>query len=171
MRTVALLVCLLALGCASTKVAVDYDRERDFAALKRFAWLDEPVDGMRLYRNIRTDNLGNIQRLIENELTRKGLARDDDEPDVYLHVYADAGGSVSTQQSGDDYQFGMGGSGNQTTARAYLKGALVVEIYAAGDKGKIWEAAAETTVEESEHKIREKVIKALTRMFVNFPPT
>jgi hypothetical protein len=167
-------LCIVSLGSQAQKIKVEYDKSLDFSKFKTFAWghhdaVSRPMLALA------------IAGAIEEELTKRGLRKVEDNPDVYIKMY----GSVDTEMSvsySDPLYSGMGGipsfdSGfvmwgympGGTTAVTVHKGQLVVDVIDASQKKLVWRGMATEKLSDQKEKLVKQVNKAVDKMFQQYP--
>ena len=111
----------------------------------------------------------------------KGLRKGTSKPDVYVAYYGAHAERVSINPThsgyGSRYGYGYYGhwggtmGGSTTSVSRYTVGSLVVDMWNAGSKQLMWRGTAEDTVSENPSKNEDKVVRAVNRMFLEFPPS
>ncbi|HVE79574.1 MAG TPA: DUF4136 domain-containing protein [Gemmatimonadaceae bacterium] len=162
MRATALLGLALGAvlaGCASARVATDWDPRARFAGYHSYAWVDTPrmqamQQGTLFDRRLRS--------AVEEQLAAKGLRRSEanGEADVLLAYHVGVQDRLNVQQ--------WGYAGRRLDVREYQEGALVIDIVDARSKSLVWRgtAAGELTGPD---RSGEKLAKAVQKMFADFP--
>ena len=110
---------------------------------------------------------------IAEQLSKKGLTKVEDDPDVYVTYHASGKQEVRVTASsyGYGYRRGWAGGGTTTaTTQTYLKGTLVVDIWDAETKNLVWRGTATDTVSDKPEKNEEKINKSMEKMFKKYPP-
>ena len=171
---VLFLVCILSVALQAQKIKVEYDKSLDFSKFKTYTW--GPLDAVA-----RPLLAASIQGAIDEQLTRKGLHKVGDNPDVYLEMYGSVDSDMSVTYSNPLYS-GMGGipsfdSGfvmwgimeGGTTAVTVHKGQLVVDVIDAGQKKLVWRGIATDNLSDNKEKLVKQTNKAVEKMFQRYP--
>ena len=158
------------------KVSYDYNKSVNFASLKTFAQKDGTKVGQPLIDE-------RISAAIDAELTLKGLAKVDANPDVVVvyHVAFDKEKDISSYSSGfgggyGPYGYGWGGGwgGSTTTTqvRNILVGTLVIDMADAKQNQLAWRGMATKEVDtQAKPEKRDKSIsEAVKKILKNYPP-
>lgn len=164
----ALVLAVGLVGCSSTKVYVDYDRQADFASYKTFSWLrhDEPT-----VRDTNPFLDSRIKNAIEFYLTEAGLVEDPEDPDILVTYFGESEDQVvfNTTTYGMGYGPGWGWSPywrsgftySTTTPHTYTEGTLVIDIWDARTKKVIWRGSATSVLKGDPQKITKQVEDAV----------
>lgn len=151
-------------------VSFDYDRGRDFTAIKTYAWADE--------RGLPDEyNHKRIVSAIEAQLAAKGLARVErtGAPDVLISYRTRFANEIevngySSGAAWPGYRFGS----QWGTARAeqVLVGTLLVEMVDANSGAGVWRGVATRDIDTkaSPEKRDKSINKAAEKLFKNYPP-
>ncbi len=96
-----MLTCVLASIAHAQKIKVEYNKDLDFSKFKTFAWghhdaVSRPTLALA------------IAGAIEEEMTKRGLRKVEDNPDVYIKMYGSVDSEMSVSYS-DPLYLGMGG--------------------------------------------------------------
>jgi len=172
MTTMALAALLLAPTAArAQKVNVDFDEQAPFATYKTFGWTagtpsPNPLGEPR------------IHAAVEAALMKEGLTLATGTPDVVIatHVMAKEQKEIVTSGYGGygpGWHYGgyYGGGGLSTTqVYTYTEGTLVVDMYDAKTKQVAWRGVGVDTVSDKGDKNQKKVVKAVDKMFKEYPP-
>lgn len=161
-------------GCSSTdyrdvRITSDYDDNTDFALIRTWAWLPKSPASIQDPRVHDETAHARLRRVIEAELTARGLTRTTDgKPDIWVHhtVWLMARGDLpkvdirpATREAGAKQQ-------------ADDEGGLLIEFLDGRDRRRIWAAQVrafmnlEVTPEQKETRVRDVV----RQMLDNFPP-
>lgn len=166
------LAFVAATACSTLRTSADWDRTKDFSKYKTWAWKD---DG-----SIKNDILAKrIQTLVTAELTRKGLVRTDDRPDLWVaaHARLDKQVRIDYYNSGWGYgwyrgYYGGGMSMTTATAREIPVGTLIIDLVDTREKELVWRGIATDTLkpERSTEEKEKALADALAKMFQDYPP-
>ncbi len=167
-----ILTSVLASGAQAQKIKVEYDKSLDFSKFKTFAWghhdaVSRPMLALA------------IAGAIEEELTKRGLRKVEDNPDVYIKMYGSVDSEMSVSYS-DPLYYGMGGippfdtaflmwGAGGTTAVTVHKGQLVVDVIDASQKKLAWRGVATEKLSDQKQKLVKQVNKAVEKMFEQYP--
>lgn len=176
LRLTGLLLLALIAGCSQIDHAnVDWDTTVDFDQFHTFAWGPTPetsMEGDSPLMHRRT-----IQ-IITETLQEGGLKLVDKNPDLYVTYHTNSREEVrlhTTHTGGyyggygyDPYWGGVGMGSSTTTARAYTKGTLIIDIWDAKTKRAIWRGVAEGTVSEKPEKQAAQIEEAVATIAATF---
>jgi hypothetical protein len=120
-----------------------------------------------------------IAGAIEEELTKRGLRKVEDNPDVYIKMYGSVDSEMSVSYS-DPLYLGMGGippfdtafmmwGAGGTTAVSVHQGQLVVDVIDASQKKLVWRGMATEKLSDNKGKLIKQVNKAVEKMFQQYP--
>ncbi|MGO9563633.1 MAG: DUF4136 domain-containing protein [Candidatus Korobacteraceae bacterium] len=169
-----LLICILSLGMQGQKIKVEYDKNLDFSKFKTFAWghhdaVSRPMLALAI--------LG----AIEEELTKRGLRKVENNPDIFVQVYGSVDSDMNVVYS-DPLYSGMGGIPSfdtgfvmwgsmpgGTTAVTVHKGQLVVDVIDASEKKLAWRGEATEKLSNEKLKLVDQVNSAVEKMFKRYP--
>jgi hypothetical protein len=174
-------------GCASIKVASDYDPSANFSGLETYDWVSstQPKTGdARLDSDILNSR---IRQAVENQLGIKGYQKATDGTPDFLIAYMtsiEQKLDVSTfhygygYPSGYSFRRGFGGPAytsipsSETYVDQYDEGTLLLDIVNPQTKKLIWRGTAVDTVQknDSPEKREERINKAVADMLQKFPP-
>ena len=162
------LALAVVVGCSTVKTSADYQPSTDFSKYKTWSWKDDgsiqdPILSKR------------IQTVLGNELSKKGLTRSDENPDLWVAVHGrlSTQTQVTTYNSGWGYGWRWGGGGMSTaTVQEIPVGTLIVDLADAGQKELVWRGTASDTLNpDKTPEQKEKALgEALAKMFANYPP-
>ena len=163
-RALCLWVLLLAASASAQDITTDYDHSVDFSRYRTFAWVEGKgqAEGFADKR---------IKQAVEQQLKAKGLrpAATGAMPD--LHIVYRGGVSQHTSAAESDVIYNPERFDDHTaTGRVSLEGKLVVDLVDAARKELVWRGTAVAEVSEDTSKNREKIEKAVAKMFKKFPP-
>jgi hypothetical protein len=161
-------VSLLLLGtiALAQSVTYDFDGSADFSKFKTYSWArGNPVPDELNHRR--------IVQAIEAQLTLKGLAKVERNPDVLVayHASFDTDLQISAMStSWGPYRWG-GGSG-VARATEVLTGTLAIDIVDARTKNIVWRAMASDDLNPNAkpEKRAKNIQKTAEKMFKHYPP-
>jgi Domain of unknown function (DUF4136) len=159
LRQAALWLFFAALGAISLqaqKIKVEYDKSLDFARFKTFAWGQHDTVSRPMLAHA-------IAGAIEEELTKRGLHKIDNHPDLY--IYSGYSGIPPFDQS-----FLVWGTVPGTTTTVVVhKGQLVVDLIDAAHKKIAWRGMAKENLSDNRGKLVDQVNTAVEKMFEKYP--
>ena len=170
LKALPILLVAAALACSTLKTSADYDPKTDFSQYKTWAWKDTQSIKDTLW-------VQRIQSALESELSKRGLTRNEETPDLWVAVHArfTEQTQVTTYDTGWGYGYGYRyGGGGMTTSRVEQipVGTLIVDLADVKRKELVWRGTGTDTLnpqrspEERDTALRE----ALAKMFENYPP-
>jgi hypothetical protein len=170
---IAAALSLVSATAFAQDVKTDFDKNANFGAIKTFAVKIGTSWNNQISEKRVTDE-------IQQTLTEKGwTATDAGKADaiVLLHGATEKQKSLNTFYSGGygGYGYrgwgGMGGMSTATTTTSeYLVGTLVVDIFDAKSKALLFRGTASDEISDKPDKNIQKLDKAATKMFKDFPP-
>jgi hypothetical protein len=161
---------LVATGCSSMKVYIDYEENVDFESFRTFKFRDAAEESMSGTAPLIH---GRLVTSIENTLIEAGLEKVDSGADLFVTYY------TSTQQAfradtthmgygypsrWNRYGYWGGVSSSTTRVSSYDVGTLVIDIWDTEDNILVWRGVANDTVPNSPEKLSTKLDKAIGRM-------
>lgn len=179
----AFLFLVFTLGCSSTKITSDYDKEADFTKYQDFHYLGWAKDSDRIVNDL---DKRRIEEAFGNEFARRGIEFvDQGEADAMVSLFIVVDQKTSTTAYTDHYGGmamgygygrgypGWGWGGGMSTTRYqendYLVGTLVVDVFDAETKKLVWQGVSSGTINEST-KNREDRIKKVARAIMDKYP-
>ena len=167
------LVSLFAAGAASAlEVKKDYDKNFDFTKVKTFT-----VKIGTSWNNELSEN--RVLAAVEAKIASLGWTKAADpaaaDAEVVLHGATDQQQDLQTFYTGYAGGYGWGGWGMgmgtaTTTSVTYTVGTLVIDMFTRDNHALIFRGSASDTLSTKTEKNAKKLEKALTKMFLNFPP-
>ena len=160
---------LLAAGAAQAQdVAVDYDKEANFAGVKTFAvklatpW-GNPISEKRVTDEI-TAGLVAKGWKVAPESAADAI--------VVLHGATETKKSLNTFYTGGygGYRWGGGMGSGSVTVQEYKVGTLVTDIFDAKTKKLMWRGTAQDELSDKPEKNIKKIAKVSDKFFKDFPP-
>ncbi len=165
--SIASLVVLL-LGCTTTSVNYDFDKEYDFSPVKSYAWMTMP-------QNVRAEEflIKRVKSALNRELNAKGITQAPDNPDFLIALHGSRESKVQVTDWGYSYgPFGRRIGESRIDVSQYEQGTLIVDFVEAKTKQMIWRGTASrvldpgVTPQDKERLINEAVIEIMK----HFPP-
>jgi hypothetical protein len=169
------LLFFLIIGCGSgINVQSDYDKGENFEEYKKY-------DFMELPENRRGDQLvfKRIQAAIADELEKKGLTRDESDPDFQIAIHTKVKDKLSVTDWGYSYApygaywggYGYWG-GSRMDVYSYEEGTLIIDFVEAADDQMIWRGVAQGTLPENPSaEKRDQLIKEVVKQIMKqYPP-
>ena len=166
------------LACSTVRVSTDYDPSVEFARLQTYDWLDERsgVEGDR--EDVRGLLDRRIRSAVEDELSGKGLSRDDAAPDLLVtyQLAVDTKLDIDTLHTGLGYGRGWYGGGlatSQTIVREYDEGTLLIDLVDPASRQLVWRGTGVSRVRDAKSpEQREEIVRdTVSRILESFPPT
>jgi hypothetical protein len=163
-------IFLFAGRLSAQQVKTDFDRSVDFGHYKTYSW-----------QNVKTKDplfADRIKNAVNAALAAKGWTQADSGGDVSIMAIE----TTQDQQTLNTFYDGMGGGWGwrrfggggfgeaTTTTETYKVGSLVVDLFDTSTKKLIWRGNASDTLSNNSNKNIEKLDKAVTKMFKQFPP-
>jgi len=169
-----LLICALSLGAHAQKVKVEYNKAIDFTKYKTFAWA--PLGTVA-----RPMLAAAIQGAVEDELTKRGLSKQDNNPDLVLEMYGGVDTDMRVTANNPLYS-GMGGvpdfgtgfvmwgytPGGSTMITVH-KGQLVLDVIDFAQRKLVWRGVATGNLSSSPNKLVDQVNDTMKKMFKEYP--
>lgn len=180
-RTLSILVCVSALvllaGCSSLTVKYDYDSEVDFGKYKSYGWMARPA-GMptnALEAEGQSGLLdGRIRNAISGVMTDRGLAENEDSPDLLVVHHLGSQEKIQVTDWGyrySDYYWGYGG--RQIDVHSYTEGMLVVDLVDAETKALVWRGTGTGVVDKTQRtpeELQARLNNVIAQIMQSFPP-
>jgi len=176
-KTLSLLifgVALLAAGCSSTPVKLDYDPEIDFTRYKTFDWLDDRPgvpEGVKAAMSQYPVVDGRVRGAVSGELIAKGLAEDQVDPDVLVAYHVGDEDKIDVTRWGYRYSDPNAVWGRGIDVYPYRKGTLILDVIDAETMHLVWRASAGRAIEgnPAQADAGERIGQAVEKMFQAFP--
>jgi hypothetical protein len=155
-------------------VKIDFDKAFDFSTVKTYAIAIGTKWGNDLSER-------RVLSEIDEAIASKGWQK---APEGQANILVVIHGATQTKHSANTFYSGMGGYGGygyrgwgggmgsaQTVVSEYKVGTLVVDMFDAKTKNLAFRGIAEDELSDNPEKNKNKLEKASTKMFKNFPPT
>ena len=167
LRVLPIVLMAAAVACSTLKTSADYDPSTDFSRYKTWAWHEDVSIKDSIWAK-------RLQAALESELSKKGLTRDEQNPDLWVAAHA----RLSQQTQGTAHNTGWGygyrwrGVVSTATVEQVPVGALIVDLADAKQKELVWRGTASDTLnpEKSPEQKEKALQEALAKMFENYPP-
>ena len=157
-----------ATACSTLRTAADYDRSADFAKYHTFAIKDVQSKNQLMERR--------IEGALETQLTAKGLAKSDTDPDLWVvpHFRLSHETEISTWDTGWGYGWRWRRPLGPTvsTVERIPVGTLIVDLVDAKTNEMVWRGTATDTLHPSASPpAKEKhLTAAVAKMLQAYPP-
>ncbi len=153
---------------AAQDVKIDFDSAFDFSTVKTYSIAIATAWGNDLSeRRVLTE--------IDEAIAAKGWKKVAGGADVQVVLH----GATQTKRNANTFYSGMGGYGYRgfggtgtasTVVNEYTVGMLVVDMFEAKNKNLVFRGTAEDEVSDNADRNKQRIEKAATKMFKNFPP-
>jgi len=177
----ALGVVLMTAGCSQVLVQTDFDQTANFAALKTYEWYaaEPPVSG-----DVQSDYPMldmRVRTAVDTELDAKGYTKVETDPDFFVIYHAAVAREIEVSTTSTAVHppgyYGWRYVAppvwvNQTVARTYNKGTLILDVVDARNEKLIWRGAVEGEVDQAVTQQQRKAIvkEAVNKILAEFPP-
>ena len=176
-RPIFFVLVIFALACTAAhaqKITVEYDKTVDFSRFKTYA-----IDPAGQDNSPRPMLRIVIQAAVQDDLGKRGLAKVDSNPDLYVQMY----GAVDTDMTAHYHDPIYGGyippinsgitlwhnvPGTVTTV-IIPKGTLVVDVIDANKKELVWRGIAKQKLSDEKAKLVDQVNTAVEKLFQQYP--
>jgi hypothetical protein len=165
------IACLsLALLCAcAPNIVVDYDRSADFSRYHTYGWgKGTPAKNPDLDRQ--------IVKAVEEQMATKGFTKTPDDPDLVITYHAATHEQIDYNEAsyGSGYGPAYGSpisTSSADTPMIVRVGTVVVDMYDAKAKRKVWHGVGSDLMSEDPAKTSVEIRKGAAKMFEKFPPS
>jgi hypothetical protein len=163
-------VALIGVTLLMAEIKTDYDHKADFKSYKTYSWIKVDA-GNPLW-------VDRIQQAVDEQLTSKGLTRQDSGADLAVTAL----GRTKKEQSYNTFYDGIGGGwgwrgfgdmgmGTATTTVSETPiGTLTVDMFDAKSKKLVWRGTATETLSDKPEKNEKKLKSEVAKLFKSFPP-
>lgn len=162
-----LMAAMTLAGCSSLKMSSGWDKNADFSRYHTWTWKDDgsiqdPVWNRR------------VQSVLEDELAKHGLTRQDANPDLWVAVHWRL--SIDTQvvsyNPGWGYTWGYWAGPEMTHVYQVPSGAMFIDLVDIDKKVILWRGTASAEIRKGkENEEREERLRTiLAQMFAGYPP-
>lgn len=168
-RFIAVL-CLLITGCGyKVNVVQDFDPEANFDAFKTYAWMPESElpDGHQVNTAGGRELSTLISFVMDEELVRRGLTKDEDNPDLLVSFWVGIN-AMSGLEEGVDYASQM----ENYTAYNAEGATLMIDLIDAQTREFVWRGGGATRVRvDPTVEMVETDVRSITRQILaHYPP-
>ena len=171
------LFIVLAGGCTSLPVSVDYDPSISFSEFRTFAFIPDPPaqsPAAQLHNGL-VD--GRVSRAIRQQLKARGfeeVATDEANLLVSHHIGTERGFEVRTIQTAHHYSrrhWATSGVAH-TSVHEYERGTLLIDILLPAERTLVWSGSASARLRErsSPAQREQRINDAVARILERFPP-
>ena len=181
-RGLAILVVVLltTVSLVSAQVKSDYDKDTDFSQYKTYSFQGWEQNSDQILTKFDKERILNS---FANELTLRGLTKDNSNPDVGITLYVVVDDKTSTTayttyNGGMGYGagrwgwgmgMGMGSSTTNYTEDDYKQGTLVCDFYDQSTKDLVWQGVVTTVVKEKPKKREKSIPKNINKLMKDYP--
>ena len=157
-------VLIAVFGCASTEIAVKYDKNADYTRYETYGWLKT---GKQLDNYQKVDNK-ELESLIKNSVNNMMQSRgyellSEGDPDILVTYYAGVTGDIVKDESG--YTYGKWYEGEREIEQ---KGILLIDIIDNESRELFWRGRGSGLIDDPE-AARSEVVKITQEIFNKFP--
>lgn len=171
-----LVMALILASCSSVNVVVDKNKSTDFSTYKTYSFL-----GWQNHsdEDLSTEDKAYLRDAFTKEFERRGLQKVNSGGDMQISLYIVT--SEETAVSGyNDYVGGRGsyhyyggyatGNYNNTfTQRGKMVGTMIMNVYDKGSHDQIWQAVANSTLQENPAKRKNSIPGKIKNLMSYFP--
>ncbi len=176
-----LLPLLCSFVIANAQVNSDYDKDADFTQYKTYTFKGWEKNSDQILNKFDKER---IYTAFTNELSARGLTKDDSNPDVGITLFLvvddkQSTTAYTTYNGGMGYGagrwgwgMGMGGMGTATTNYTeddYKQGTLVCDFYDESSKQLVWQGVLTTVVQEKPKKREKTIPKNIKKLMKQYP--
>ena len=165
--SLALLIFVVAWGCAGPTVRTDFDPAADFSAFKTYAFAgltDLNHHGVMNNSLLRK----RLEQMMGDQLTLKGLRRvgTEEHPDLLVHYWVAVKEKMRVSGAGPYWRGGMGG----VSTYNYQEGTLIIDLLTPRQQDLVWRASMVGILADSKEDNHQMISKAMAEAFANYPP-
>ncbi len=154
-------------GCSSSHVASDYDREVDFASLKTFGWMSRTEESAALVRNTLLEK--RIRNAVDQVLTSEGYQQETiGNPDFLIAYHTGVADKIDITSYGYGYWPRYYGHGSFDLLQ-YKEGTVVLDIIEPESNQLVWRGWYVGAIADREIS-EEKIYTAVKHILEEFPP-
>ncbi len=167
----AVSLVVLVAGCSSIRTNYDFDPTVDFAQFSSYAWMDMATSGAAgsgVQQGDMTDK--RIRMAVDDEMARKGMTVDTDDPDILIAYYAGVEEKVDVTDWG--YRYYGGWYGRDVDVYRYNEGSIVIDMVNVSTSELAWRGVVTDYVEgqNSPEQREQKIREAMAVLLANYPP-
>lgn len=157
-------ICLTTIA-VSQQVSVNFNRSQSFSQFRTYAW------GSNNANQVEDSILAQVAvQDIDSALQGKGWQKVLESENPSVIVTANRGLKQQTSYSAWGMR-GIGGGMGGITPEQNVVGTLVVDLYDAKNQSLVWRGIAQNTLNNNGNKNQQMVLKAVTKMFKQWPTT
>jgi hypothetical protein len=173
----ALMVAAPLIGCATGRIAIDYDRDVDFGAFETYAWVEAPREGDP--NPIVDDNAlleKRVRRAVDARLQAKGLRQTTVEEaaiTIHYHVMLDQRQVLLTTNDYEVYAGGNVAVVERTDLVSFTQGTFILDIHDRASAELIWRGIARGVVDDAltdTERLDEIIEDAVEAILKRYPP-
>ena len=174
LRLAAVVLLLLALGCSSLRVNVDYDPNEDFSAYRTFTWFPREQRAQGDYRADSPLVDARIRKAVERELAARGYRKvEDRNPDFFVAFFLSVEDKIDVYTVNRGYYdyWGYGVMLPETRVSQYEEGTLVIDIADARKKQLTWRGIGQGRLRRNPtpEQVTQDVDAAVKEILARFP--
>jgi hypothetical protein len=157
-------ICLTTIA-VSQQVSVNFNRSQSFSQFRTYTW------GSNNANQVKDSILAQVAvQDIDSALQGKGWQKVLESENPSVIVTANGGLKQQTSYSAWGMR-GIGGGMGGITPEQNVVGTLVVDLYDAKNQSLVWRGVAQNTLNNNGNKNQQMVLKAVTKMFKQWPTT
>ena len=157
-------ICLTTIA-VSQQVSVNFNRSQSFSQFRTYTW------GSNNANQVKDSILAQVAvQDIDSALQGKGWQKVLESENPSVIVTANGGLKQQTSYSAWGMR-GIGGGMGGITPEQNVVGTLVVDLYDAKNQSLVWRGIAQNTLNNNGNKNQQMVLKAVTKMFKQWPTT
>jgi len=157
-------ICLTTIA-VSQQVSVNFNRSQSFSQFRTYAWGSNNANQVEdsILAQVAVQDIGSA-------LQGKGWQKVLESENPSVIVTANGGLKQQTSYSAWGMR-GIGGGMGGITPEQNVVGTLVVDLYDAKNQSLVWRGIAQNTLNNNGNKNQQMVLKAVTKMFKQWPTT
>jgi len=165
------------LACAGAPISVQFDREEDFSALRKFAWYPNRTAAQTEKRRRFPDQFAAADRALEMRLMERGFQKAPREVADFLVLFQlSLERRFDTRTVNEPYRMhGSEWEVNRVVTREetfeYKRGTVVVDVLDARSRRLVWRGSSSDALELDQVPSAEHVEKRVSEIVAKFPPT
>lgn len=173
----ALIAATALLACASPPISVQFDREEDFSALRRFAWYPNRTPAQTRKQGRFPEQFAAAERTVERGLMERGYQKvPRASADFLVLCQLSLERQLDTRTVNEPYR--MGGSEwevHRVVTREetieYQRGTVLIDVLDARSRRLVWRGSASGRFEVDEVPSPDRVAKRASEILAKFPPS
>jgi hypothetical protein len=164
-------------ACSGVKVAnTSTDPNADFSKYKSFGFYKVKASGDTITESF-NKRTGYLKDAISAEMTNRGYAYKENDPDLYVNIGIVVSNEVQTRETDwrTDGRYTYMGQRNyswssqQVEVGRYREGTVTLHVVEAANKKMIWKGSAEGVIPEKEKDMPKAVNTGMSELFKKFP--